>query len=495
MKKRYSAVSLVLLLTLVVVGVVGAQSASSVPGGGWWSGEMIQNISDATASIVVTAYDANGTNTYEVSDSLSSGEAKNFIPSDFTGMPSGFEGSAIVNADQAIKAVVNVTNRQAGDFGVAGGQAAAQYQGIDGSAVADTLYFPMAKNDRYGKTTSFYIQNADSSAATADCVFTMDDGTVYNYTTPSIGPGQMVVVVPDDAGVPSTNTSRQNIGSLTVSSTANLAGVVMEYNTSESPATLLQSTRGFTSNDFDTVLYAPTVKQNRYNRFTGIQVQNVEPSASVNVTVTLVGSRGACVGSTYVRTYENLAAGASKTFNQIAGQDGAMVDDCAASATIEATGNIVAVVSESFLSGQIPSGQNQASTTYSAFPQSLTSTKISVPMYKENRYNKYTGLVIQNVSDTNADNVVLTFIGAAGNAAGNTYTTVPLDIAAGSSIELSRVSDDAALWSGTTVPSNSTYGITIVADQNVVAIANEAVFPGASLNQDKNNYEGFNLTP
>jgi hypothetical protein len=322
----------------------------------------------------------------------------------------------------------------------------------------------------------------------------MDDGGVYTYTTPSIPQNEMVVAVPADAGVPSGNTGRQNIGSLTVSSSQPLAGVVMEYKTSESPATILQSTRGFTVDDFDTKRYAPTVKQDRYGRFTGIQVQNVEESNSVDVTVQLVGSRGACAGQTYTRTYEDLGPGESHTFNQIAGQDGAMVDNCAASAIIEATGgNVVAVVSESFTSSEVSAGTKQASTTYSTFADSAATTSLSVPMYKENRYDKYTGLMIQNVSNVEAQNVVVTFIGSAGGAAGNTYTTAPQTIAPGASIELSRVSEDAGLWSGTAAVSNSTFGLRVTADQNVVAIANEAVYPGASLAQDKNNYEGFNL--
>ena len=495
MRKSYSVVGLVLTFALVLVGAVGAQSASSVPGGGWWSGEMIQNVSTSNATLMVTAYDAASTATYLATDTLAPNEARNFIPSDFSSMPDGFNGSAVVSADQPIKAIVNVTNRQSGSLGVAGGQAAAQYQGIDGVAVDTTLYFPMAKNDRYGKTTSFYIQNAGSTAATASCVFTMDDGGVYNYTTPSIGPGQMVVVTPGNASVPTSGVNRNNIGSLIVTSSVDLAGVVMEYNTGESPATLLQGTRGFTANDFDTTLFAPTVKQDRYGRFTGIQVQNVSASP-VDVTLTLVGSRGACVGQTYTHSVTGLAAGASKTFNQLAGQDGAMINDCAAAATIEATGgNIVAVVSESYVAGKIPAGENQASTTYSAFSQALATSKVSVPMYKENRFSKYTGLVIQNVGSAQASNVVVTLIGSAGTAAGHTYTTVPMSIAPGASIELSRLSEKPATFAGTTAPSDSTYGVTITADQNIVVIANEAVYPGVSLLQDKSNYEGFNLAP
>ena len=494
MKKIVRVTGIALIVAIAVVSVVNAE-VGSIPGGGWWSGEMIQNIGTSDATVVLTAYDAASSSTYEASATIAPNAAKNFIPPDIPGMPEGFQGSAVVSSDQPIKAIVNVTNRLAagGSLGISGGEAAAQYQGVDGSAVADTLYFPMAKNDRYGKTTSFYIQNAGSASATATCVFKMDDGGVYTYTTPSIGSNQMVIVTPGDAGVPTTQAGRANIGSLTVSSAQPLAGVVMEYGTAESPATLLQSTRGFTSGDFDTKAYAPTVKQARYHRFTGIQVQNVEVAATVNVTLTLVGSRGACAGQTYVRTYANLGPGESHTFNQIAGQDGEMIDNCAASATIEGTGNIVAVVSESYLSAEVPPGEHQASTTYSAFPGQSVSASVSVPMYKENRYDKYTGLMIQNVSDVDATNVVIAFIGSAGDAAGNTYTSLPQTILAGASIELSRVSEKTGFWDGTAGLDDSTFGVKITADQDVVAIANEAVFPTAALLQDKNNYEGFNL--
>jgi hypothetical protein len=473
-------------MAVAVASVASAQGG--IPGSGWWSGEMVQNVGADTANVIVTAY-GGGSEYATIETQIEVDAANNFTPDAFTGMVDGFQGAAVVQSDQPIKAIVNVTNRLAGEFGVSGGEAAAQYQGIDGSAVDTTLYFPMAKNDRFSKTTAFYIQNAGDAAATATCTFTMDDGSVYPFTTASIQPNEMVVVVPDDASVPSVNDNRGNIGSLSVTSAQPLAGVVMEFVTDESPAKLLQSTRGFTASDFDTKLYAPTVKQARYNRFTGIQVQNVS-GAPVTVTLTLVGSRGDCDGQTYVRTETDLADGASKTFNQIAGQDGQMVDNCAASAIVEATGDVVAVVSESYVSGY--AGQ-QASTTYSAFPDGSTSTTVSVPMYKENRFDKYTGLMLQNVGTVEATNVVIVFNQAAGGT--GTFTTLPQTIAPGGTIELSRVSENTGLWSGTAAPTNATFGIKVTADQNVVAIANEAVFPGATLAQDKNNYEGFNLMP
>ena len=87
MRKSYSVVGLVLTLALVLVGAVGAQSASSVPGGGWWSGEMIQNVSSSSATLIVTAYDAGSSSTYDATDTLAPNEARNFIPSDFATMP------------------------------------------------------------------------------------------------------------------------------------------------------------------------------------------------------------------------------------------------------------------------------------------------------------------------------------------------------------------------------------------------------------------------
>jgi hypothetical protein len=490
MKKTLRMLFVISMLSALVVTAVHAETGS-VPGGGWWTGEMVQNVGTGNATVVVTAY--GGGNQYATTNvTLAPQEAKNFTPSDFAGMVDGFQGAAVVQADQPIKAIVNVTNRPSGSFGITGGEAAAQYQGVDGAAVATTLYFPMAKNNRFGKTTSFYIQNAGTAAATATATFKMDDGNTYSYTTPSIQPSEMVIIVPSDASVPTSGTNRNNIGSVQVTSTSDLAGVVMEYVTGESPAKLLQATRGFTAQDFDTTLYAPTIKQDRFDRFTGIQVQNVSAGA-INVTITFKGSRGACTGATYTASVTNLAAGSSKTFNQIAGSDGEMINDCAASATIVATGNIVATVNESFTNDAVAAGTKQASTTYSAFPAASTTMSIGVPMYKENRFDKYTGLMIQNVS-ANSASVTIQFIGAAGTAAGNTYTTVAQTIPAGGSLELSRISEKAAsFWSGTAAPTNSTYGVKVTSNRNVVAIANEAVYPTAALQQDKNNYEGFNL--
>lgn len=470
---------------LVALALVGVALGQGLPGSGWWSGEQIQNVGSSQATINVTAYETGGPTTYNASANVDPGASITFIPSDFPGMPDGFMGSAVVSSDQPIRAIVNVTNREAGSFGTPGGLAAAQYQGMN--AGDTTIFFPLAKNDYFNKTTTFYIQNAGSSDATADATFTLG-GSTYNYTTPMISPGQMVVVTPDDAGAPSGDTD--GLGSLVVTSAQPLAGSVLEHFTSENPATLVQATRAFSSGDADTTAYAPIIKDNWFDRFTGLQIQNAD-SGDVDVTVTYAGVVAGCDATD---TFNGLGPGESVTF--VHGFGSNLPADCLASATVEATGNIVAIVNESFTPAAVSAGAQQASTTYSAQPDNATTTEVSLPLEKENWFSKGTGIQVQNVGAAQATNVVLTYT----DSGGTSYTTNPQTIDAGSSQTFFNVRKNSGLWSGTAMPDvDGLYAVTVTADQPVVAIANETgvaadgTTPSTAF--DKNNYEGFNLVP
>ena len=491
MRKIRISVILTVLIALAIAGAVFAQDGP--PGSGWWSGEQIQNVGTGSAAITVTAYDSSGT-TYEASDTVAEGSSSTFLPADFTGMPGGFSGSAVVTSTTDIRAIVNVTNRQAGSYGVSGGLAAGQYQGMNTGATP--LNFPLAKNNSYGKTTTFYIQNAGGTSATASVTFNIG-GSSYTYTTPSMLPGTMVAFGPSDAGAPSGNSS---IGSMTVSSSQPLAGVVLEHKTFENPATLLQATRGFTGADADTTLYAPIIKNNFFNRFTGLQIQNVS-GGSVDITVTYKASAG-CSGE-YTDTTSGLADGASHTFVHLAGTD--LPANCLASAKIVATGDVVAIVNESFTSAAVAAGRTQESTTYSAFSNAAATELVQLPLAKENSFNKGTGIQIQNVSSSSTASVVVTYTGPTGS-----YTSVAQSVAPGSALTLVDVRNKpSSFWNGTAMTpsalggcspgcgSNGVFGVKIESNQPVVAIANESTYPFTAplISQDKNNYEGFNLVP
>ncbi len=492
--------SLVALLTLIVTSMVMA-APQDLPGGGWWSGEQVQNVGDAAGTVSVTAYDASSSATFDADASLGAGASKTFLPSDFANMADGFQGSAIISSDQDIRAIVNVTNRYIGELGVQGGLAAGQYQGMVNTAT--TISFPLVKNNFYAKFTTFYVQNAGNEAATFSAVYKMGDGNEYTYSVADIGPGQMAVLNPADAtgtggaAMPSGNTA-DAVGSLTVTSSQPLAGVVMEHGTEE-PALIVQSTRGFTPQDGDTKAYAPIIKSNFFNRFTGLQVQNIS-SSPISITVTYAGSGTGCSGTD---SASNVAAGASHTFVHLPAQTN-LADGCLASAVVEASGEVVAIVNESYTPNAVSGGQRQESTTYAAIPSNAATPKISVPLYKENSYNKGTGIQVQNVGTSAAD-VVLTFSNDVG-----TFTSVAQSIEPNASMTFVDVRNKpASFWDGTAMTpdllecgsgggcgTKGVFGVTITANQPIVAIANESTYPfvNPAIQQDKNNYEGFNLS-
>jgi len=483
----------VLLFVLITVGVVSAQSG--VPGSGWWSGEQVQNVGDSTASITITAYDSQSSAEYVESKSINVGEAYTFTPlSDFDTMPAGFQGSAVVSSDQPVKAIVNVTNQLAGSVGVAGGKAAGQYQGTDGADIATTLYFPLAKGDHYGKTSSFYVQNAGSADATnVVATFSMTNGDVHTYNVPTIGANKMVVFSVSDAGSysPSLGDQTDRFGGLIVTGDQPLAGVVMEHDTSASVATVLNSTRGFTSASFDMKAYAPVIKNGWYGRFTGLQIQNTS-GGLIDITVTYAGTGGTCAGSTFVDSTTGVADGTSYTFIHLGTSGTNFPESCVGTATIEATGDFVAIVNE-----QETTGSPKAGITYSAINDSATTTKVSVPLFKDGYYDALSGLQIQNIGAVATTSWSATF--NCTDTSSGTFTAISSDAKTGqidpgaAYLFYSPSGADLFTAGNPFVNSSVNCAVTIVADQPIVAIVNEA--PTVAGNLDDNNYEGFNLAP
>jgi hypothetical protein len=501
MKKATISI-LVSILAIVLLMSTALAAPSDLPGSGWWSGETIQNVGTDVAQIDITAYDMSSSNTYNTSDTIDSGANKTYLPNSFTGMPAGFQGSAVVSSNSDIRAIVNITNRYAvigsdtfGDPNTPSA-AAGQYQGINEPDT--TLVFPLVKYNSFSKTTSLYIQNAGSAAATAHVVFHMAAGD-FTYDTPSIQPGAMAVVNPSATSMPSGNTAK---GSAVVTSAQLLAGTSLEYIQGEANATVVQATRGFTPAEYDTKLYAPTNKNNRGGRFTGLQVQNVS-SGSIDVTVDYVGVGGTCVGKTFSDSHTGLAAGASWTFPA-----SVLDNDCNASATVTGTGNIVGIVNESYTSAFLASnpGRHQEATVYFCSPASKATNFISLPLYKEDANSKGTGLSIQNVSSS-AAHVTVTFANSVG-----TFTSVQQTIASGAAqVFLDVRNQPASFWNGTAMTptllgcqptttkgcgANGNFAVLVSSDQPVVAIANESTYPVTAprISQDKSNYEGFNLS-
>jgi hypothetical protein len=316
----------------------------------------------------------------------------------------------------------------------------------------------------------------------------MFNGDNHTVNLPTIGQNQMAAISVFDAGTYNPTTNPGRVGSMSVTSSQAMAGVVLESDCTGSTAVVLNGTRGFTSADFDDTAYAPVIKNNRFGQFTGMVVQNVS-GGSINVTVDYRGVAGACAGNTYQDTATGVANGAAASFVHT-GASTNLPTNCVASATISATGDFVALVNEQELAGFPKVG-----ITYNAIADGAATPKANVPLFKSDRFGFSTGLQIQNVGASPATNWSATFVcsgGASFTAVSDVSKTGP--IGAGQAFlfyrpHLQNYFTGANPFSA----SNVNCSVTIQGDQNLVAIANEA--PLTAGNLDNNNYVAFNTAP
>ncbi|HSH05408.1 MAG TPA: hypothetical protein VLL52_23030 [Anaerolineae bacterium] len=469
--KKFSLI-VTIIMTMLVVSLVGAQTA--LPGAGWKSGQQIQNVGSADATIVLTAYDVTGVDYPCQAQSVSAGGSFTYLTDDTVvcpGIPAGFQGSAVASADQPIAAVVNVNNKGTG-------AAAGQYRGTDGSAVATTISFPLVKHNHSGRTTTFYVQNASNAENEVTATFIVA-GMEYTNPTPYVVPANsMAVLSPLDFGVPA---GQGQVGSLTVTGTQPLAGTSLEHEHSAAVAQNLQASQAFTPNNYDSTVYCPLVRDGHTskNQTTGVQVQNVT-NAAQDITITYQVN-----GATRGPFTQNVAGGASHTFytpdHFNPGELG--------SATVTSTGDIVAVVNDKGINTSNP----QRVTTYACFPANSATSTINLPLVKEFAGINTTGIQIQNVSGSSDANITLSYTTQNGDVV-EVASASP--VPAGASMTVYGISNAPAnitLVSGDiTLPqmNGTVNGVVITADQPIVAIANESSFTGSI--QDTKNYEGFN---
>jgi hypothetical protein len=450
------------LVLLVSVSLVLAQGG--LPGSGWKSGQQIQNVGNASANVVLTAYDDNGASADCGEKTIQPGASATFLTDTDCDVDAGFIGSAVASADQAIAAIVNVNNRGTG-------AAAGQYQGTDGADVANTISFPLVKANHSGRTTTFYVQNASTSPNDMTATFNIN-GTEYTKTFNGVPANAMRVFTPSDAGV---TPGQGQVGSLEVTGTQPLAGSSLEHETSAAVGQNLQASKAFIAADGSTDVYCPLYRNahTAKSQTTGAQVQNVSNS---QVTVDFTVNAG---GTSYGPFSANIAPGASETFYA---PDLPIPAGTVGSAVIESTGEIVAVVNDSGNEGAL-----QRKTTYACFGGG--STTVNVPLAKEFAGGNTTGIQVQNVG-TGPTNVTLEY--KSGSASLTIESTSA--IAPGASITaygVSNLSSDWQMVSSSGSMAGTVNGVVATADEDIVVIANESSAAPNPSGQDTKNYEGF----
>lgn len=499
MRRRLTiAAMLSLLLLLGIYGAVLAQGnglldLNTLPGGGWWVSWQVQNVGTQTANLQVQALSADGTEpaTGSASAQIGPGEGVTFIPGNLNPLspelPSGFIGSAVLSADQPIVAIGFVQNNQVFDLGVAGGLAGAAYQGVSGDDAGSSVAYPLVKLDWASQSTTLYVQAAGSPARVT-VTYRMNDGTVQTDGPYDLDGDEMKVFTPQDKlGSPTCGSDAATTpclgGAVVTSETGDIVGIFTEHPTVADPAPFVLSTKGFGPNDAGTTVAAPIIKNEWVGRTTGLTVQNAATS-QVTVNVTFTGAPpAACAGQTFSGSQVTLDPGKSYVYFPTLGNMGGFPTSCFGSATITASGAIVATVNEA--------GANKK-TVYSAFATSKATKKVAAPLVKEDWVGRTTGVAIQNVGNGDTS-VACTYnvVGSQGTNPGS-VTLTSQTIPAGGSIALYRVWTDPAKYGTDAAQLEKSYSSVICesTSENIVAIAQEAALDGSF---DIKNYEGFNI--
>ena len=514
-KRRFGQVLLlVFVASLFALGTISAQPGpanpmlASLPGGGWYTAFQVQNISDqdGTLSLLALRVQGDSDESYQNSYPFRAKRLLTYnpgLPPNFEAggnrigfqpeLPDGFIGSVALSADVPIVAVTNLANYPLGSVGIAGGHASAQYQGISGDDADTEIRFPLVKRNFYGNTTTFYIQAAGSDA-NVTIRYNMADGNEVTEGPVFVAANRMVVFTPPDSVKCASGGSNKCLGAATVTADAPVAGVYVEHPEAANPAQFALSTRGFTTADLGTTLFAPITKNDFYGGTTGLSVQNAGDAAT-DITVVFTVARvqpgsdaaqaGVSPGQQYTETIQNVQPGSAAVFTPYRGTFGNMPKGVFASAKVTSTGGqpLVAIVNE------IHPVEGQQ--VYAAFSESRASRKVAAPLVKEAFHGAGTGIAVQNTGDNPTDvTIYYTDIG------GTTYTLGPVTLPAGQGTSFYQVSNPARgfPWVGTPLPKGSLTAVIIESSaEPIVAVIQERdEDPNDSNGQlDSMNYEGF----
>jgi hypothetical protein len=503
MLKRSTLLALVLISSLIGATLVSA-GPNDLPPNGWWTGEVIQNVGDGDSTVMIVPYSQDGNALTPIQrDAVPQYGITEFLPEQFSDMPDGFTGSAVVSAEKDILAIVNITNSPYKDFGTPGGAAKAQYQGTSASDTSTTLLFPLVKNDHVGQTTTFFVQNAsDSGSADMTFDFTMQNGytcTNNPLVIQDVPASSMVAVSPSQAGCGS---GFNALGSLTVTSAQPLAGIVVQTATIAPPDDIksASSTRALAPSMADDTAYAPQIKKFWRNKFTSIQVQNASdtdtiPAGDLQITYVIAdcGAPPCNIGPITESNPNPLGPGEM----WITIHDNSlpqMPSNTYWSATIHSQSgkNFVGLVTEGSVSGSQPDTKTVSFT----LPDSQQSTSISLPSVKENWLGRYAGFQVFSTGNP----AVITAQYSYKKMNGQTGTLTVRTKTPQTTFLFYRVSEDGGIQSQLDIVGGGSFsdlagtlsGVIVTSDQNLVSLVNESCRSCSGL-QDNNNYEGFNL--
>jgi len=388
MKKfGFMFVLVALLVSLAVPSSVLADVTS------YTSGFQVQNLSEtATANIVITFYNPDGTEAASVPDTIDPFSSNTYFP--LADVPAGFDGSVVIASDVEVAAIVNVL----GNDGVYG----ASYIGFSGGASLVNL--PLIMKDNYGISTWFNVQNTGMDPVTVTVAYApgtcTDTATIQPNASARFDQATDACLAAGFVGAASVDAGTGTVA-VSVMQVAKTQGPVM--------ASLL-AYNGFATASTAPVM--PLVTSGWYGSGTGIQIQN---TGAVSTTVTLTYSPSTGFPGAVCTEDGVIEAGASTTFgfpllpaecytDGGAGGANAFVGSAQVTANSAAV-ELVAIVN------QVTIGAGN-SAAYGAPDPAGATANVTLPLIMDDNYNIFTGFSVANVG-TQTTTVTCTFTGTA----------------------------------------------------------------------------------
>lgn len=374
---------------------------------------LVQNLTSEPASVVVEVYNSD-TGALAASDSFTiagngattvhSTSGTNATGHRYLDLATDFQGSMVVSSDREVVAV----NVHAGGDPFSNHSA---YESIDPS-YANTEVFLPSVHWRNGQWAMVGMQNTGSGTASVTYTYFKQDGSFILSDTVSIEPGRSNIRnVADDIDI---GTVTEGVGSMLIESDQPIGAAAIE--------TLYKRTEayvGFPSWYGDTTIYLPSAHHNPGGQFSHTLVQNM----------------GSTTATLHI-TYYNQDGSMANEFDSEIGPDGsltyhtndALSDDGrtyepvdmgnVGSAVITSTQPVVAVCVET-LGKTANTIQPYA---YNGFRSDAGATTLLFPSVHENPGGQYSHILVQNLDDSNTNEVQLTYYNQDGVAT-DVFTT------------------------------------------------------------------------
>ncbi len=435
MKKLLVVMSMAAAVSLLLAGVAGmfdtqtstvhASRLAGISGAGA-TGIQVQNLDAASAANISADFypqdtTKTGSTTLTAAGIPAGGAWNIYLPS----APTLDNGAyaAIISADRQIAAIART------DWLSTGG--AAIYSNV---MPGMNVSLPLITIDYNGQSSLISIQNTDTGRSANVTVDLIGVGSASPDLTESytVGPGKSITI---DTGtdtkylaVPK-STPLGFLGSMNI--TADVPVGVQSFIDITTSDKAVYAFEGVPAEDAADVLYAPLIRRRHLGVYdTGISVVNPNTSA-VDVTVTYIGTGGACSGSTTDHGPVSIAPNSSHVFYQGPVPENGLPNNCLGSAVIKATGgNVLAIVNDS-------KNYTEESAAYNAMPASVGGLKVALPLAR-NRFlagfEVTTGIQVMNIGSSDTDrtptNVTITFSDSSGavmsGCTGCTASIMPL---------------------------------------------------------------------